>query len=687
MQVLSAIPGRVRWHVPLLRDRDGLSRAVVADLLARPHVRSANANPLTATVLVTFPPQTPIAEAEAWVMDALERGLDAPALPAPVNGELTATGQTPMNRLMTRVAEHRGLLATMMSSSLAVRLLDSSPPLLIGTGIDIVTKRGVATWLARLGFRTVRSQLFALGGLGFAVWGANALLDYVHRRSAAELANRVRNDLRNELYEHLQRLDLAQVEALDVSEWMNLLEGHLSRIHSFIREGSDPMMTMTAASLAVGASVLTMSPRFALVQLLVLPPVAVVSHELIGPLKDRLMLAQRDADRLSALLHGNVSSLATINSFATQDMEAQRVADSAGVATASASRADEIHAAYVPMLKAIVGTGFTGTLVWGGLLVADGELAPGAYNVLASSQLRLLAAVGHLGSSAEAYQRATVSMKKVFRILDMQPRIVSPAEPVPFKAPERALSLDHVTFGYDADRSILRNLTMRFPAGKTTGIVGATGAGKSTILKLLVRFYDVDSGSVRYDDVDVRDLRLEDLRSASALVSQDVAIFAGSVRDNIAYARPGASDDEIRRAAEIAEAHEFISRLPQGYATEIGFRGLSLSTGQRQRLAIARVVLADRPILLFDEATSALDFRTEAAVQRSLHDVTEGRTTIIVAHRLSTVRNADLIYVLDEGRVQESGVHDELVALDGIYAAMWRVQTGTALRRRSGNGA
>jgi ATP-binding cassette subfamily B protein len=687
MQVLSAIPGRVRWHVPLLRDRDGLSRAVVADLLARPHVRSAHANPLTATVLLTFPPGTPIAEAEEWVIEALERGVEAPDLPVPANGELTATGQTPMNRLMERVAGHRGLLATMMTSSLAVRLLDSSPPVLIGTGIDIVTSRGTAAWLARLGFKTIRSQLFALGGIGLAVWGANALLDYVHRRSAAELAARVRDDLRNELYEHLQRLDQAQIETFDVSEWMNLLEGHLGRIHNFIREGSDPMMTMTAAGLAVGASVLTMSPRFALVQLLVLPPVAFASQELLGPLKERLQLAQRDTDRLSALLHGNVSSLASISSFATQDIEAQRVADAAGIATASAGSADAISAAYVPVLKAIVGTGFTGTLVWGGLLVADGELAPGAYNVLASSQLRLLAAIGHLGASAETYQRATVSMRKVFKILDMQPRITSPAEPVPFKAPDRALSLDHVTFGYDADRAILHNLSMRFPAGKTTGIVGATGAGKSTILKLLVRFYDVDGGAVRYDDVDVRDLRLEDLRGASALVSQEVAIFAGSIRDNIAYARPGAADDEIRRAAEIAEAHEFITHLPHGYATHIGFRGLSLSAGQRQRLAIARVVLADRPILLFDEATSALDFQTEASVQRSLHDVTEGRTTIIVAHRLSTVRNADLIYVLDEGRVQESGVHDELVARDGIYAAMWRVQTGTALQRRNGNGA
>ena len=308
-------------------------------------------------------------------------------------------------------------------------------------------------------------------------------------------------------------------------------------------------------------------------------------------------------------------------------------------------------------------------------------MAPGAYNIVGTTQLRMLSAIGHFGASLQGYQRTAVSLDRVFRVLDKQPTISSAQDAVPFASVARGIEFDDVSFGYDADRLVLRNFNLTFPAGKTVGIVGSSGAGKSTVLKLLLRFYDVTGGAVRYDGVDVRDLRLDDLHHGVAMVSQELAVFAGTIRDNIAYARPGATADDVRRAAEVAEAHEFIDALPDGYDTIIGHGGLALSAGQRQRLAIARVVLADRPILVFDEATSALDYQTEASVQRSLQQVTAGRTTVIVAHRLSTIRQADLIYVLDDGQVQERGRHDDLIAADGIYAAMWKVQTGEIVQR------
>jgi ATP-binding cassette subfamily B protein len=329
----------------------------------------------------------------------------------------------------------------------------------------------------------------------------------------------------------------------------------------------------------------------------------------------------------------------------------------------------------------IIGTGFMATLVYGGMLVQRGELAVGAYNVVSTAQLRMLAAIGHFGASLQGYQRTSVSLDRVFRILDMEPTISSAEHAVPFSSVTRSIEFDNVSFGYDADRLVLRGFKLTIPAGKTVGVVGSSGAGKSTVLKLMLRFYDVTAGAVRYDGVDVRDLRLDDLHHSIAMVSQELAVFAGSIRDNIAYARPGATDADVRRAAEVAEAHEFIVALSDGYDTVIGHGGLALSAGQRQRLAIARVVLADRPILVFDEATSALDYQTEASVQRSLQQVTAGRTTVIVAHRLSTIRRADLIYVLDDGQVKERGRHDDLIAADGIYAAMWKVQTGEIVKR------
>jgi ATP-binding cassette subfamily B protein len=427
---------------------------------------------------------------------------------------------------------------------------------------------------------------------------------------------------------------------------------------------------------ALAGTAFTVSPKFAMAQLLLIPPVVVASKELLGPLRERLLIAHNDNERLSSLIHGNVSNLSTIKGFGAGDDEMLRVTRAGEQHLMTSSSAESLGAAYVPVLMTIIGSGFMATLVYGGMLVQRGALAPGAYNVVGTTQLRMLAAIGHFGASLQAYQRTSVSLDRVFRVLDMEPTISSPADAVPFTTVSRSIEFDHVSFGYDADRTVLHHVTLSFPAGKTVGIVGSSGAGKSTVLKLLLRFYDVTGGAVRYDGVDVRELRLDDLHHRIAMVSQELAVFAGTIHDNIAYARPDASDDEVRHAAEVAEAHEFITALPGGYDTIVGPGGHGLSAGQRQRLAIARVVLADRPILLLDEATSSLDYQTEAAVRRSLQQATEGRTTVIVAHRLSTIRHADLIYVLDEGRVVERGRHDDLLASDGIYAAMWKVQTG-----------
>jgi ATP-binding cassette, subfamily B, bacterial len=679
MQILSALPGRVRWHVPRLRDNRPLSQSLTADLHTHPDVRRADANALTGNVLIEFLRTRSISEAQAWLEEALSRALVAPQTALEKAAPIAAAD--PLARLLSRTQTHRSLVGRTLGASFVNRLLDSAPPIMVGVGIDLAT-RGSSSLLVRLGLRGVKSQLLGLGGFGLAVWAIDALLDYVHRSSAGALADLVRNDLRNELYVHLQQLDVAQIEAQEISAWVSLLEGDLSQIHAFIKDGSDPIVTIVANSVAVAATFLTLSPILALAQVLLVPPVLIASKELLGPLKQRLIDAQRDNARMSAIIHGNISGLTTINSFAAQDIEARHVAEAGVAEIRSAQAATELSARYVPALTMIVGTGFMASLVYGVTQVRNGTLSPGGYNVVGSSQLRLLAAIGYFGTSLESYQRTSLSLQRVFSTLDLKPTISSPPRAVPIQTLQHDIALDNVTFGYDLDRKVFRNLRVLFPAGRTVGIVGSSGAGKSTLLKLLLRFYDVQDGAVRFDGVDVRDLQLDDLRSTIAMVSQDVAVFAGTIAYNIAYARPNATDAEIRHAAEVAEAHEFIDTLPDGYQTVVGLGGHSLSAGQRQRLTIARVVLADRPILLFDEATSSLDYETEAAVQRSLREATAGRTTIIVAHRLSTIRQADLIYVLDDGEVREQGQHDELLLADGIYASMWRVQTGEAIERR-----
>jgi ATP-binding cassette subfamily B protein len=319
------------------------------------------------------------------------------------------------------------------------------------------------------------------------------------------------------------------------------------------------------------------------------------------------------------------------------------------------------------------------------MLVIQGELNVGVYSVLIFMTQRLLWPLTRLGQTLDLYQRAMASTNRVFDLLDTKPLLLDGAQSLPATAVRGEVAFKHVNFrykwrdydGYSDNRPhILSDLSFHIPAGETAAIVGPTGSGKTTIIKLLLRFYDVEAGQVCLDGRDIRELKMHDLRSAIGLVSQDVFLFHGTVMENIAYGSFEASLEKVVAAAKIAEAHEFIMQLPNGYDTIVGERGQKLSGGQRQRVSIARAVLKDPPVLILDEATSSVDNETEAAIQRSTERISVGRTVIVIAHRLSTIRNADRIFVLENGVLSEEGTHDELTQDAGVYAGLWRVQTG-----------
>jgi len=323
--------------------------------------------------------------------------------------------------------------------------------------------------------------------------------------------------------------------------------------------------------------------------------------------------------------------------------------------------------------------GFTCTLVVGGWLVLNNRMEVGIYAVLVFMTQRLLWPLTRLGETLDLYQRAMASTRRIFGLLDVRPVMKEGSQPL--VEPVRGeFELRDVTFGYGDGPDILHGITLRVPAGESHAIVGATGSGKSTLVRLLLRFHDARQGEVLLDGQDVRHLSYASLRGAMGYVSQDVFLFHGTVRDNIAYGRPDSRPEEIEAAAQAAEAHEFILSLPNGYDTIVGERGQRLSGGQRQRISLARAILRDPAILVLDEATSAVDNETEAAIQRSLARVTQGRTSVVIAHRLSTVRDCHRIWVLERGRIIEAGTHDELIAHGGLYAALWRVQTGEAVK-------
>jgi ATP-binding cassette subfamily B protein len=379
---------------------------------------------------------------------------------------------------------------------------------------------------------------------------------------------------------------------------------------------------------------------------------------------------------LNGRLSNNLSGITTIKSFTAEDYEATRVELESNAYRQSNARAIALSAAYIPIIRMFILAAFTILLLFGGMEVVGGRLAVGAYSSLVFLVQLLLWPLTRLGDTFDLYQRAMASTNRVMDLLDT-PVAIHPGDiDLPIDIVKGNLEFHHVTFAYHNRTPIIKDLSLEILAGNTIAIVGSTGSGKSTLVKLLLRFYEVENGKITLDGIDLQQLNLRDLRRCIGLVSQDVFLFHGTVAENIAYGTFTASNEDIIMAAKIAEAHDFIMNLPQGYETIVGERGQKLSGGQRQRIAIARAVLKDPPILILDEATSAVDNETEAAIQRSLERITVNRTTIAIAHRLSTIRNADCIYVMEHGKLVEAGTHEQLLDKNGIYASFWSVQSG-----------
>nr|MBF6618899.1 ABC transporter ATP-binding protein [Patulibacter sp.] len=385
-------------------------------------------------------------------------------------------------------------------------------------------------------------------------------------------------------------------------------------------------------------------------------------------------LVREQAGRLGGLIGGNLGGIATVKAFGAEDRETARIAAVSDDYATANRRAIALSSAFVPLIRMAILIGFILTLVLGGRAALDGTLEIGLYSVLVFMTQRLLWPLTELGETLDLYQRGVASLRRILDLLDRPIEIRSGETELP-AAPAGAVRFRDVHFGY-GDGPVLRGLDLDVPAGETHAIVGATGAGKSTVVKLLLRLYEADGGEIAIDDVPIRGITLPSLRGALGYVGQDAFLFDGTIADNLRYGAPDASEDELRRAAELAEADGFVDALSHGFDTPVGERGVKLSGGQRQRLTIARALVRDPAILVLDEATSAVDNETEAAIQRSLLRASQGRTTIVIAHRLSTIRHADRIHVLEQGVVRESGTHDELLRSGGRYAALWAVQTG-----------
>ena len=558
------------------------------------------------------------------------------------------------------------------------KVFDLAPPGLIGMAVDVVVQREDSL-LARLGVGGLAPQLWVLSGLTFVIWILESWFEYLHKVRWRNLAQELQHELRLDAYRRVQDMELAFFEDRQSGELISVLNDDVNQLERFFDVGANELLQVTTTVIVIGAAFFWMAPGVAWMSMLPMPFILWGSVAFQRRLAPRYALVREEVGRLNGDLAGNLGGIATIKSFTAEERESERIERRSDDYRAANERAIALSSAFSPLIRIVILCGFTATLAFGGWSAATGGLAVGAYSVMVFLTQRLLWPLTRLGETFDLYQRAMASTARILDLLDVRPAIRGGGRALPLERVRGDVAFEQVGFAYAGGAPVLSGLSLRFPAGRTTALVGPTGSGKSTVVKLCLRFYDPSHGRVTLDGVDLRELELGDLRRAVGLVSQDVFLFHGSVRANIAYGRPDASDEEIREAARIAEAEEFIAALPQGYETIVGERGQKLSGGQRQRLSIARAVLKDPPVLVLDEATSSVDNETEAAIQRSLERLSVGRTTIVIAHRLSTVRNADCIYVLEGGRVTERGTHDELVARGALYAALWRVQTGAAV--------
>ena len=596
----------------------------------------------------------------------------------------TENDRHPFIRLLNYASVYKGRIAMATLYSTLGKIFDIAPPLLIGVAVDTVVERQ-NSWLGNLGIASLNAQLVILGIATLIVWLLESVFEYVQRVHWRNLAQSMQHDLRVDAYDHVQHLELSYFEDQSTGGLMAILNDDINQLERFLDIGANDIVQMSTTVIVIGGIFFVIAPSVAWMAAVPIPVIVWGSMKFQRLLAPRYRDVREQVSMMNHQLANSLGGIATIKSFTAEDYEVERLHAESSEYMERNRRAIRLSSAFTPLIRMAIVFGFIAITIAGGQLALDGALAVGAYSVLVFLTQRLLWPLTRLGETLDLYQRAMASTIRILDLISIERQTDDGEVGLPTADVKGAMRLEEAQFAYSDGREVIKGLTLDVPAGDTVAIVGATGAGKSTVIKLLLRYYDVSSGRVMLDNYDLRDLKLEDIRSAIGLVSQDVFLFHGTVRENIAYGTFEVADDLVAAAAKIAEAHDFIMELPQGYDTIVGERGQKLSGGQRQRLSIARAVLKDPPILILDEATSSVDNETEAAIQRSLERIVVGRTTIVIAHRLSTVRNADMIYVLQNGALKESGTHEVLVRLNGLYAALWRVQTGERILPQAGD--
>lgn len=568
----------------------------------------------------------------------------------------------------------RGILYSILN-----KLFDLAPPVLIGVAIDIVVE-GADSFLGNLGIENRRQQLMVLALLTFVIWALESSFDYLAAVTWRNISQDVEHSLRTDTFKNVLGLDLQYFENKSSGRLMAILNDDVNQLEKFLDTGANKLLQTMTTVLVIGGTFLYISPLIAIFAFIPIPVIIFGSFKFTKTIASRYTRIRNAIETLNANLSNSLSGILTVKSFSRERKEFDRIVSSSEEVKSANYHAIKLSAAFIPIIRIAILFGFTATLLIGGFMALDGEINVAMYSVLLFITQRLLWPLTELGDTFDLYQRAMASFKRINTLKNTQPEINNGS--IESHGIKKSITLKEINFSYVENFPVLNNVSIEIQKGSTTAIVGSTGSGKSTLIKLLLRLYDVDTGEILIDDKNIKDLDIHSLRKNIGLVSQDIFLFEGTVFDNIAYGNLEATEKEIWNAAKLSESNDFINLLPNKKDTVVGERGQKLSGGQRQRISIARAILKNPEILILDEATSAVDNETEAAIQRSLDTLKEGRTVVAIAHRLSTIRNADIIYVLEKGEIVESGNHDELVELKKVYANLWAVQTGNKINSK-----
>jgi subfamily B ATP-binding cassette protein MsbA len=569
---------------------------------------------------------------------------------------------------------HAGLLSIGIAAIAVEGLANLAEPWPLKIVLDYVLKsKATQGWLAWAG--TDKAALLKFAALAvLAIAAIGAISSFTEKYITATLGQWVVHDLRHTLYSHLQRLSLGFHDRKQTGDLISRLTVDIEAIQGFITSGLLGVFVNSFTLAGMIAVMLWLNPRFTAIALSVAPLLFVVVFHYTRRIKKATREVRKKEGEMVSVIQEVLSSMHVVKAFAREEFEQHRLAKESRESIDIAMRVRGMKVRLSPMVDMIVAVGTCLVLWFGGRMALAGTLSAGSLVLFIWYLGRMYKPMRELAKMTDAYSKAAIGYERIGEVLDTDHAVkdLPGARGAPtFRG---QIEFDNVTFGYSAGHPVLKRVSLSVEPGQIAAVVGPTGAGKTTILNLISRFYDANSGTVKIDGADVRLFQQESLRRQISLVLQETLLFHGPVWSNVAYGKPEATRAEILRAARLANAHDFIEQLPQGYETIIGERGVTLSGGQRQRIAIARAVIRDTPILLLDEASNGLDAASEKLVFDALTRLMQGKTSIVIAHRLATIQSADVIFVVDDGEIVERGTHDELMESGGLYSELYDLQ-------------